>query len=244
MFYVYCYLDPRFPGKFKYGEFEFNYKPFYIGKGKGKRCIRALEPNELKKQNRTIKRNYLESLYKNGYSPIVLKLYENILENDAFDKEMYLIKTIGRIKDSTGPLTNISDGGDGYSGFKHSEKVKEKISKIHKGRKLTEEHKSLLSIKNKEALTKKGGKFTEEHIEKLKKANSRPRGPMSDNSKIARCNKYLITSPEGVEHEVSNIAEFCNKNNISVKEMRRIAHKNKTYQGWKCIKITDKYKRG
>ena len=39
MFYVYCYLDPRFPGKFKYGEIEFDYKPFYIGKGKKNKTL-------------------------------------------------------------------------------------------------------------------------------------------------------------------------------------------------------------
>ena len=32
-YYVYIYIDPRKPGKFKYGEYEFDYEPFYIGKG-------------------------------------------------------------------------------------------------------------------------------------------------------------------------------------------------------------------
>ena len=137
MFYVYCYLDPRFPGKFKYGEIEFDYKPFYIGKGKGRRCTRALEPNELKKQKRTIKRNYLESLYKNGYKPIVIKVYENLTEIESFDKEVYLIKLIGRMKYENGPLTNLSEGGDGASGYKHSDEAKSKVSSTHKGRKLT-----------------------------------------------------------------------------------------------------------
>ena len=36
-FYVYVYLDPRKPGSFKFGEYEFDYEPFYVGKGKKNR---------------------------------------------------------------------------------------------------------------------------------------------------------------------------------------------------------------
>jgi hypothetical protein len=37
-FYTYIYLDPRKPGNFKYGKYEFNYEPFYVGKGYNERC--------------------------------------------------------------------------------------------------------------------------------------------------------------------------------------------------------------
>ena len=44
-FYVYAYLDPRKPGKFKYGEYEFTHEPFYIGKGTKSRINRHLAGN-------------------------------------------------------------------------------------------------------------------------------------------------------------------------------------------------------
>ena len=53
IYYVYAYLDPRKGGKFKYEDIEFDYEPFYIGKGKNSRMIRHLnlnnEHNQLKK---------------------------------------------------------------------------------------------------------------------------------------------------------------------------------------------------
>ena len=38
IFYVYVYLDPRKPGNYVYGEYSFDYEPFYVGKGSNGRC--------------------------------------------------------------------------------------------------------------------------------------------------------------------------------------------------------------
>ena len=37
IFYVYALLDPRKPGKFRYGKWVFSHEPFYVGKGHGTR---------------------------------------------------------------------------------------------------------------------------------------------------------------------------------------------------------------
>ena len=41
--YVYIYLDPRKPGKFNYIGYNFEFEPFYVGKGTKSRIIRHLK---------------------------------------------------------------------------------------------------------------------------------------------------------------------------------------------------------
>lgn len=41
-YYVYAYLDPRKPGLYVYGNYKFDYLPFYIGFGKLDRLNRHL----------------------------------------------------------------------------------------------------------------------------------------------------------------------------------------------------------
>ena len=239
MFYIYAYLDPRKKGKFKYNGLEFDYQPFYIGKGNGKRCYRAIEPNKLKKQRKNIKREYVNKLYSLGLKPIIIKLFENLTESDAFEKEIELIESIGRINLKTGPLTNMTEGGDGISGNIISEETRKKISEAHKGKKLTKEHKLLLSQKLKGITPwNKGKKLSKEHKEKL----SLCRGGKEYSKK--RSNSYLITSPDNKEYTVKGLKDFCEKHSISLSQMRRVSKGVlETYQGWKCITLTNKYRR-
>ena len=41
-FYIYIYFDNRKPGKFKYGDYQFDYEPIYIGKGTNDRFKKHL----------------------------------------------------------------------------------------------------------------------------------------------------------------------------------------------------------
>lgn len=112
-FYIYAYLDPRKPGKFIYDDYEFNFEPFYIGKGKGKRYLKHLQ--KLSFETNPLRSNKINKIISSKLTPIIIKLHSDLIENDAYKKESEIIKKIGRIDIKTGSLTNLNDGGIGGS---------------------------------------------------------------------------------------------------------------------------------
>jgi len=90
--------------------------PYYIGKGKGKRIY-----NSHIRQNKT-------NLKPKDISRILL-LKKNLTEEEANKHEVYMIAIFGRKDLGTGILRNMTNGGDGISGYSHSEDTKKKISK-------------------------------------------------------------------------------------------------------------------
>lgn len=102
--YVYVFMDPTIRKKTKTGidGINFNYEPFYIGKGSGKR---SEEPERNEAVNIRI-----SHLKKNGVDPIILKIKEGISILQAYKLENYLINKIGRSDIGKGPLLNIDEG--------------------------------------------------------------------------------------------------------------------------------------
>ena len=114
-FYTYIYLDPRKEGNFIYGDYKFQYEPFYVGKGRGRRDKRHLSKSNYSNSN-THKYKLIKYLIDNGYTIQYFRVKENLLETEAFDLEINLIRLIGRQDVKSGPLCNHTDGGDGSSG--------------------------------------------------------------------------------------------------------------------------------
>ena len=156
-YYVYVYLDPRKPGKYQYSglDFSFLFEPFYVGKGKNFRDIQHLveskRPSTLKRNLH--KNNKINSIFKNGLEPIIIRVLENLSETDSLNFEIYIINKIGRSDIKTGPLSNHTNGGDGIIGYNFTSEVKTKMSEVQKnninhatrGKKLSEEHKTKIS---------------------------------------------------------------------------------------------------
>lgn len=180
MFYVYCYFDPFTSGE----EYGFDLKPFYIGKGQGKRVgfhlAEARRESNTKKQN-NLKINKIKKIISQGSEPVMRILFGGLSEDEAKAKEIELIAKFGTRQNvvgvKRGPLCNLTSGGDGTSGHKFTDEQKtnlknainsspNRLSKIqksadsHRGRKHTDEHRKKISESN------KGKKNTEEHIAK------------------------------------------------------------------------------
>lgn len=124
-YYVYCYMDPRKPGKFYYDGLDicFLWEPFYIGYGLGTRIKSHLTNFELTNENRIRhnpkKNNKIKKILSTGKIPIYKYLYSNLSKENATQLEIDLISKIGRITKKTGPLVNISDGGEGGDNIKN-----------------------------------------------------------------------------------------------------------------------------
>lgn len=126
-YYIYIYLDPRKHGQYEYDDYCFLYKPFYVGKGKNKRYKKFDNRNKYF-------RNKINKIKKYRLESIVIKLFDNISEEQSFRIEKQLIQEIGRIDLNHGPLVNMTDGGEGSSGFHHSNKSKNLMSILRVGK--------------------------------------------------------------------------------------------------------------
>jgi len=95
--------------------------PYYVGKGKA---------------NRAYRKGDREILPPNDRNKIKIVL-QNLTEEQAFSNEIDFIAWYGRKDNNTGILRNLTDGGEGASGYKHSpealKKISESIKKVYRG---------------------------------------------------------------------------------------------------------------
>jgi len=138
-FYTYAYLDPRKNGQFTYGDYIFESKPFYIGKGKDTRLLEHLKEarcNHIKcNQSKT---KIIQELLNLKINPLIVKIIKNVTNEEACKNEIELISLIGREDLSIGPLTNMTNGGEGFSSGNDNPaknpSVRNEISKKLKGK--------------------------------------------------------------------------------------------------------------
>jgi len=121
--------------------------PCYVGKGFGNR---AYVHEARAKAGTHNNRHLVRIISKAGGALPTIIIRSGLTNDEAINIEMAFIRAIGRFP--VGPLANMTDGGEGSVGFKHSDEAKEKvrvantgrkhgpefsaaISKLHKGRK-------------------------------------------------------------------------------------------------------------
>jgi len=135
--FIYVYLDPRKKGEYIYDEYHFEYEPFYVGVSSGKtihdRKNRHLYYAKLDKDitNNNYKKNIIRSILSDDLEPIIIKYFEGLSLHESFLKEKDMIEKIGNRYDKSGPLINISKGGDGGDTFSNNPR-KEEIREKHR----------------------------------------------------------------------------------------------------------------
>jgi len=220
-YYVYIYLNPLKSGNYNYGKYHFDFEPFYVGQGN--RLYQHLTTHNLKYT--TIKVNIIKKILKENQKPIIIKLHENMLESDSFNKEMELIKLIGRRDLNEGSLANMTNGGDGSSGNIVSEETRNKMSESSKGEKnwnYDKTHSEETRKKMSDVL--KGKIHTLEHRRKNSEAN---KGKTSG-CKNPSAKKYKIIDPNGNEYiAYDTLKLFCKNNNLSIHTFRKYVDNGK-----------------
>jgi hypothetical protein len=125
MFYVYCYHNPL---KIVNG----NPEPFYVGKGKNERLLDHLFESSLVRDPNKHKTNTIRTILRAGLTPIITKVSSHENQKDAWDAEMSLIRKLGRRDLGLGPLTNMTDGGEGTTNKIFTEQYRKKLSEATK----------------------------------------------------------------------------------------------------------------
>ena len=199
-------------------------KPFYVGKGCGKRAWRQDGRNE----------HWDRTFIKHGLTVEIV--FDNLDEQTAFQVEK---DTILEFKYFGYPLTNKTDGGEGVSGSVCSEEHRRKLALVHKGKpkkpeaiaKTAAAHKGKTVsdlTKQRISLAKTGLKQSEET--KQKRANTL--------KEVGTCNDrfiYCFYSNEDVF--IGTRKEFSKYSGIAPRQFRTLfsAQRSKVVKGWSLL---------
>jgi hypothetical protein len=127
--YIYVYCDPRKPGRYQYGDLEFSYEPFYVGRGSGDRWKPQAHLGKSDNNfhlKRLINKISIDQI-------VICSCYKSMDEEKVNLMEKHYIEAIGRYDLKKGPLTNKTGGGEGVCGLRHTFQTRQKMSKTRKG---------------------------------------------------------------------------------------------------------------
>lgn len=116
---------------------------FYVGKGCGKRAY---------EKRHTL--HWKNTVAKHGYQVHIASVWE--AESDALDHEKFLIRCFRDL--STG-LVNKTDGGEGSSGYRHTQEALDKMSAFFKGKTYAKGHSVSLELRALSSERNKGNTY-------------------------------------------------------------------------------------
>ena len=223
-FYVYAYLRSK---DSKHGK---KLTPYYVGKGQGNR---AFSP-------------YQRRIPTPKDKAFIAFIQEGLTEREAFDLERYCIAAYGRIDTNTGILLNLTDGGEGPSGFRFSDELKARMSIVQRSS-MTQERKDKISraklgqkhsLKTREKMSesRRGHGVSPETRSKISRTLEGHLHPPERRAALSRAKAqylYELTDPEGEIYVTESITEFARQYNLSQGNLSNVVHgKRKSHKGW------------
>lgn len=106
--YVYVLLNPQKRGVYCFGEYKFDYEPFYVGRGKYYRFKDHFSKSSLAKNSP--KNRLIKKLLSKGIEPIIIIIKDKLPNLEAHRIENNIIKLIGRLDLNEGVLLNRIGG--------------------------------------------------------------------------------------------------------------------------------------
>lgn len=180
MFYVYEHIRPD------------TNQVFYVGKGHSYRLVSTKNRNKY---------------WKNIVNKVSFKAVK-VVEHDS--EELILLAEIERIDQLRKlgvKLVNVTDGGQGISGLKHSEESKRKMSN---SRKLITPHKHTEETKQRIKQANTGVVFTEERKQKISAARK-------GQKMLPHVKEALKLAMQGYKHSKETIEKMCKIQNAMPK---------------------------
>ena len=160
-YYVYVFFRP------------WDGSPCYVGKGRRHRWL------EHERMGDAHYNKHFAAILRRASGNIPkVKVRDGLTGAQASEIEIALIAAIGR-QQNGGPLVNLTDGGDGSNGWKHSTKAREKIAAAMTGREISDATRQKLR-------ENQTGKTGQKHTEAFK-------------AKISCIHKGRVKSPEECE---------------------------------------------
>jgi len=202
------------------------------------------------------------AIRKHGEENFIISLIveTDTLENARILEKYYILQYNSFFRNERG--YNMTLGGEGMWGHKHSDKSKEKMRSIrikyyknpehlkelcnlNKGRLRSESAKQKTSESLKEYYKNNkhhqvGIPLSEEHKQNISAANKgrKPSKNTIDACKQKESSWWLVTYPDGTKKEVFNLHQFCRDNKLSVQNLHKTSKDLiKKSQGYSCVKI-------
>ena len=149
----------------------------------------------------------------------IVFIQEGLTEEEAFNLEQYCIALYGRIDLGTGILRNLTDGGEGSSGWSPSQETKNKMSQSKKGKPLPQKVKNNMS----RALMGNQRWLGKQHTEDTKRKMSQ----------LQRKYLYEFIDPDKEVYITDNLSDFAKQYNLTATSLHRVVHgRRSNHKGW------------